>query len=67
MFLLKSQDPANVSIGRLVYIDRPPLTTLNPDRNSDKYNNLLSGAYGLLKLLDVTQKTLSIDNNFWAV
>lgn len=51
------------SVGQMVCVDRPPLDTLYTESNAEKLNKLLPRADGHLQILQVTEHTLTVDEN----
>lgn len=50
-------------IGETVYIDRLLLATPPTESNADNYDKLLPRAYGHFQALQVTEHTLTVDEN----
>lgn len=47
----------------MVHVVRLPLATMSKDGNSDDYIRVLRGEYKPFQLLDITEHTLSVDEN----
>lgn len=52
-----------LSVGQWIYVDRPPLITLSSKSKADSYNKILSQLYASFSILNVTKRTLPVEEN----
>lgn len=59
----KDQAMPKFSFEQLVHVDRSPLVTSPTDSKADKFKKLLPRAYGLCQILQITEQTITVDEN----